>query len=184
MNSRLRTLMDKGNCISKITQPRMSTLRRAIGNIGTDKYIRIWDYRDNRIVQSSNMCCKYLLNDIAFHPIGHQLAVGTNEGILIYYTLDENFSLAADILGKRCLILKYSNGGNWLAGGLDYQICLIDPNTFEMKFILSAHKSFITILAWTSNDYYLCSACKSGTAFVWSSHFEFYSFDFLKLQME
>ncbi len=173
----LRQVMENGNICGPIVSVSLSTLRHYIATVGADRFIRVWDYTDGKFKQTVNTWFETDLNDVSIHPAGTQLAVGANEGIRIFYVLEEEVRLAVDISGKQCMAVQYSHGGNWLAAGFAYQVYLIDPSTFETKFVLGPHRSTVTRLTWTPNDYYLVSSCRSGTAFVWSSKFEIYSAD-------
>eukprot|EP01022_Parablepharisma_sp_SALTPOND_P021410 TRINITY_DN4214_c0_g2_i1.p1 TRINITY_DN4214_c0_g2~~TRINITY_DN4214_c0_g2_i1.p1 ORF type:complete len:1332 (-),score=238.62 TRINITY_DN4214_c0_g2_i1:10010-14005(-) len=172
-----KQLIENGNTFGQITNVSVATLRHYIATVGTDKYIRIWDYTDGKFKQISNTWFETDLNDVALHPAGHQMAVGANEGIRIFYVLEDEAKLAVDISGKQCMAVQYSHGGHWLAAGFAYQVYVIDPNTFETKFVLGPHRSTVTRLSWTPNDYSLTSSCRGGTAFVWSSRFEIYTAD-------
>ena len=169
---RCESLIPKGNLLGQVIGVDASVSKGLIGTIGSDQYIRIWSFINKRCKQVVNLCFKTDLNAIAMHPVGHQLAIGTNEGIRLFFIVESELLLCAEISGKRCMAVQYSNGGHWLAAGFFDHIFIIDPNTFETKFILGSHRSTITNLTWTSSDHYLTSSCKGGTVFVWSTNFE------------
>jgi len=172
-----KQLIEKGNTYGQITSVSVATLRHCLATVGTDKYIRVWDFTDGKFKQTANTYFETDLNDISLHPTGTQLAVGANEGIRIFYALESEAKIAVDISGKVCMAVQYSNGGHWLAAGFAYQVYIIDPNTFETKFVLGQHRNLVTRISWTPNDYYLTTSCRGGTAFVWSSRFEIYTAD-------
>ena len=173
----IKQLLDKGNPFGTIASVSLSTHRRTIATVGTDKAIRIWDFCDGKYKQTANTYYDGIMYDVSMHPLGIQLAIGTDDGVKIFYVLQEQARLAIEITGKECRTVQYSCGGHWLAAGLANQIFLIDPCTFETKFVLGPHKSIVKRLAWTPNDYYLVSSCRMGTSIVWSSRFEIYAAD-------
>lgn len=171
----IRQLIDKGNTYGLINDISVSTLRNCIATAGSDRFIRIWDFAAGKFKQSVATMYETDLNDISLHPFGIQLAIAANEGIRVFYVLEEEVRLAVEISGRQCMAVQYSSGGQWLAAGFAVQIYIIDPNTFETKYVLGPHRSNITRLSWTPNDYYLVSSCKGGNTFVWTSHFDVYS---------
>lgn len=161
----VRQLIDKGNIYGNINNVSVATLRNCIATVGNDRFIRIWDFNNGRYRQSVNTLFETDINDVSIHPFGIQLAIGANEGIRVLYVLEEEIRLAIEVSGRPCMAVQYSYGGQWLAAGFATQVFIIDSNTFETKYVVGPHRSLVTRLSWTPNDYYLTSSCKGGNTF-------------------
>lgn len=109
--------------------------------------------------------------------MGLQVAAGFKEKFKIYYLLEDEARIAVDIPNRICLCAKYSNGGQYLAAANGNLIQIIDPYTFEIKFNLFGHPSYVRILDWNESDSMLLSVCNNGSAYGWSSNFEIYNRD-------
>jgi len=42
------------------------------------------------------------MESVSIHPMGLQLAVGTREGVKIFYILEDTIKLGLEIHGKKC----------------------------------------------------------------------------------
>lgn len=171
----IREIVEKGNPYGEITDISIATLSHIVATVGSDHHIRIWTYFNSKVRQSFGFLFELQLMALALHPVGHQLAVGSKEGFKIFYITEKKIVPAMDVRGKVCMVLQYSNGGHWLAAGYDQQVCLVDPNRLEVKFVLGSHIGAVTHIEWTHNDSYLSSGCSKGSVFVWSSNFEIHT---------
>jgi WD40 repeat protein len=102
------------------------------------------------------------------------MAAGFKEGIKIYYLLEDEIKICLELPGKVCNCIKYSNGGHYLAAGNGNVITIIDPYTFEIKYLLHGHPNSLRILNWTDSDSHLISVCNNGSVYGWSSNFDLY----------
>jgi WD40 repeat protein len=114
---------------------------------------------------------------IAVHPMGLQIAAGFKEKLKIFYLLEDEVKAAIEYVSKICLCAKYSNGGQYLAAANGNLIQIIDPYTFEIKYQLTGHPSFVRILQWNESDSMLLSVCNNGSAYGWTSNFDVYNKD-------
>lgn len=106
--------------------------------------------------------------------MGLQVAVGTREGLKVFYVIENELKIAIEIHGKISICVRYSNGGQFLAAGNGTNITIIDPYTFLTMFTLIGHPSNVRFLKWTESDSHLMSICNHGSAYGWSSNFEIY----------
>lgn len=102
------------------------------------------------------------------------MAAGFKEKIKLYYLLEDEVKIALDFPSKSCFACKYSNGGQYLAASNGNIIYIIDPYTFELKYQLYGHPSFVKILNWNESDSMLMSVCNNGSAYGWNTNFEIY----------
>jgi len=166
----------------------ISVSKNLVGSVGADKYLRIFEYSTNPMKvatfntpsdtldtnhkQLSWYFCKEVMHSVSLHPMGFQVAVGTREGVKIFYIIEEGIKLAVEISGKIWKFVRFSNGGNFLAAGNGNNISIIDPYTFENLFTLVGHPSTVRFLKWTESDSHLLSNCHHGTNYGWSSNFQ------------
>ncbi|CAI2386786.1 unnamed protein product [Moneuplotes crassus] len=185
-----KPIFKNGNPLGAILDISVSVSKNLVSSVGADKYLRIFEYSvENNKISSPiipidtldtnyrQLCCYYskeVLHSVSMHPMGFQVAVGTREGVKIFYLIEDGIKLAVEIHGKVCKFLRYSNGGHFLAAGNGNNITIIDPYTFQSQFTLVGHPSSVRYLKWTESDSHLLSNCHHGTSYGWCSDFEMY----------
>lgn len=185
-----KPIFKNGNPLGPMMDLAVSVSKNMVATVGADKYLRIFEYSSDASKTSASMvpsdtletnyhqlCCYYskeVLHSVSLHPMGFQLAVGTREGVKVFYLIEDGIKLAVELNGKVCKFLRYSNGGHFLAAANGNNISIIDPYTFKNLFNLIGHPSSIRYLRWTESDSHLLSNCHHGTSYGWCSNFEIY----------
>jgi WD40 repeat protein len=190
-DANFKPIFKNGNPLGAILDISVAVSKNLIASVGEDKYLRIWEYSiknsdtiltsslssdiiDTQYKQLSSYFSKEVMNSVSVHPMGLQLAVGTREGVKIFYIIEDGIKICLEIHGKQCLWVKYSNGGHFLAAGNGNNISIIDPYTYETLFTLIGHPSTVRFLKWTESDSHLLSNCNHGSSYGWYSNFEDY----------
>lgn len=183
-----KPIFKNGNPLGSIMDISTSVSKNILATVGADKYIRIWEYsiaNSSSIITSNlsadsmdtsyrQLSChfsKEVAYSISLHPMGLQLAVGTSEGVKIFYIIEDCLKLVIEIHGKHCYCVRYSNGGHLLAAGNGNQISIIDPYTFQLLFTQVWHPNTVKTLKWTESDSHLLSKSSHGSSY---SNFEIY----------
>jgi WD40 repeat protein len=183
-----RPIFKNGNPLGPIIDISISVSKNILATVGADKYLRIWEYSiantsniitsnlssDSKETNYSQLSCffsKEVLNSVSLHPMGFQLAVGTREGVKIFFIIEDGLKIALEIHGKNCYCVRYSNGGHFLAAGNGNLISIIDPYTFQTIFTQIGHLHPVRFLRWTESDSHLLSKSNHGTL---NSNFEIY----------
>lgn len=186
-----KPIFNNGNPMGAITDISVAVSKNLVASVGVDKYLRIWEYsiKNSSTIITHNLSAdstettysqlswyfsKEVLYSVSVHPMGLQLAVGTREGVKVFYILENTIKLALEIHGKLWLSVRYANGGHFLAAGNGSNISILDPYTFQCMFTLIGHPSTVRYLKWTESDSHLLSNCNHGSSYGWSSNFEIY----------
>ena len=180
-----RPIFKNGNPQGPIMEVAIAISKNIVASVGADKYLRIWEFvveelsfdsipSKSSYKQLSCYFSKEVMHSVSIHPMGYQLAVGTREGIKIFYIIENELKLGIEIHGKVSFSIKYSWGGQFLASGSGTSIQIIDPYTFQTMYILTGHPSNVRYLKWTESDSHLISYCNHGSWYGWSSNFEIY----------
>ena len=94
----------------------VSVSKNLVASVGADKYLRIFEFcsSSNRTITSNissdtyetnykQLSCffsKEVMHSVSIHPMGFQIAVGTREGVKIFYVVENSTKLAVEINGK------------------------------------------------------------------------------------
>eukprot|EP01022_Parablepharisma_sp_SALTPOND_P021497 TRINITY_DN4262_c3_g1_i1.p1 TRINITY_DN4262_c3_g1~~TRINITY_DN4262_c3_g1_i1.p1 ORF type:complete len:1328 (+),score=200.70 TRINITY_DN4262_c3_g1_i1:7781-11764(+) len=173
----IKELLEKGNLAGGINAISLSFCKSHAATVGEDHVVRVWDFSDRfqfvQIITHKFLCDLF---DVSLNPTATQLAIGTSEGVKIYYVIaSEELKMAIDVSGKNSLAVRYSNGGHLLAAGFGSQVLIIDSATLETKYVLGPHRSMVTQVSWADTDLFMSSACKGGSIVVWGNKFELYN---------
>ena len=184
-------IFKNGNPLGGIMDISIAVSKNLVASVGADKYLRIWEYSmkksspmitttlpsdslESNYKQLSWYFSKEVMNSVSIHPMGLQLAVGTREGIKVFYIIEDEIKLGLEIHGKMWLWIRYSNGGHYIAAGNGSSISIIDPYTFETIYTLIGHPSTVRFLKWNESDSHLLSNCNHGSNYGWWSNFDVY----------
>ena len=171
----VKEIIENGGPLGEILSIGVSQMKKQFITVGSDHMIRSWDYEEE-YKQLIAMEVQESLYDISMHPMGLQFAIGQKEGLKIYYIMDTEFQVAAELGKMCCFAVKYSHGGQYLAAASGGMISIIDPYILEIKYLLEGHSANVTYLEWSDKDYYLVSGCKNnGSICCWQTKFEQYS---------
>lgn len=112
-----KPIFKNGNPLGSILDISVAVSKNLIASVGEDKYLRIWEYSiknsdtiltsslstdsiDTKYRQLSSYFSKEMMNSVSVHPMGLQLAVGTREGVKVFYIVEDTIKLCLEIHGK------------------------------------------------------------------------------------
>ena len=118
-DAELKPIFKNGNPRGEIIDISLAVSKNLLVSVGADKYLIIWEYslkNSSTIVTSSlstdsigtkyrqlsSYFSKEVMESVSIHPMGLQLAVGTREGVKIFYILEDTIKLGLEIHGKKC----------------------------------------------------------------------------------
>ncbi|KAL6621510.1 WD40 repeat-like protein [Neocallimastix sp. 'constans'] len=133
---------------------------------GSDKTIRIWNYRDNFV----EIIKKYEFDPIclSLHPNGLFLLVGFHNSVkimtILHNDLYEHWS--TNIIG--CVQCKFSYGGQFYAIIHGSTIHIYSSWTYSIIWIIRGHTSKVRSICWSNDDRKLFSCDVEGTICVWN----------------
>lgn len=138
-----------------------------IATTSIDCSLKIWNYKNFGL--EYNKIFKNKLISISFHPSGLHLAgIMKNKIVLMNLNIDE-IIIFKELQISNCRILKFSNGGNYLAISQDSNIQIF--SFYKLEFIkdhlFKGHDYLINNLLWSENDLDLYSSSIDGKIMKW-----------------
>ncbi|KAL4511618.1 hypothetical protein ABPG72_012463 [Tetrahymena utriculariae] len=90
-----------------------------------DNSIIIWNYASYKcelarkfpVSLNNDEINRQVLLSVAFHPTGYYLAAGFFDKLRIYHVLNDKLRTYREISVKNCTIIRFSNGGQYIAAG-------------------------------------------------------------------
>ena len=123
--------------------------RSLLITVSYDHTARIWDYTTNR-------CELYhsFRNDepvtVAIHPTGFQTIVGFRDRFRLYNIMLDQLALHSEVMCKKCLDVKFSNGGHLFAVASNTNILVYDYITLQICATLVGHVMPVRAMCWVS----------------------------------
>lgn len=112
---------------------------------------------------------------VAFHPFGYYIAAGFVDKIRYFHLLHDQLRTYKEIVLKNCSLLKFSNGGQYLAAGYNksksnhYLINIYNSYSGELFTTLKGHTAIITDIQWDQYDKCLFTIGQDGNIFLFDS---------------
>ena len=112
-----KPIFKNGNPMGPIMGLSAAVSKNVVASVGHDKYLRIWEYSiknsstiiafnlstDSLETTYKQLSCyfsKEVMHSVSVHPMGMQLAVGTGEGVKVFYILENTIKLALELQGQ------------------------------------------------------------------------------------
>ncbi len=127
-----------------------------------DSSIRVWNYMNFKcelarkfFVGEENSETEVNYNPlicVAFHPFGYYIAAGFVDKIRYFHLLHDQLRIYKEIVLKNCCLLKFSNGGQYLAAAYNknkssqYFVNIYNSYSAELVGSLKGHSSVINDL--------------------------------------
>ena len=141
-----------------------------------DASVRIWNYAAMKcelakklyVVDKDAMdfvgesMSKPLLS-VAFHPSGYYLAIGFIDKVRIFHVLYDELRFYKEINVRNATLLKFSNGGQYLACGAGKIVHIY--TTYSLELVcepLKDHINNVTDMAWFKKDLSFCTIGSDG----------------------
>ena len=132
-----------------------------------DCSLKIWNYKNFSLEYNKKFKNKII--SISFHPSGLHLAgIMKNKIVLMNLNIDE-IVIFKELQISNCRLIKFSNGGNYLALSQDSNIQIF--SFYKLEFIkdhlFKGHDYIINNLLWSENDLILYSSSIDGKIIKW-----------------
>jgi WD40 repeat protein len=147
-----------------------------------DHTLRIWNYNTMTcelakklyIVQSDAIDTSQVsdikpLLSVAFHPSGYYLAISFVDKVRLFHLLLDELRLFRDVSTPSSNLLKFSQGGHFLAIASGKSIFIYKAYTLQLVTILQDHASPVQDMGWANNDSKLVSMDSDGQIFQFTS---------------
>ncbi|EAR91430.2 WD repeat protein, putative (macronuclear) [Tetrahymena thermophila SB210] len=109
------------------------------------------------------------LYSVSIHPLFIQVAIGLKEELKVLYLVNSEMKQIYSELTKQCFAVRYNQSGNILAAANYQNICMYNPYSFEILYILnSLNSGAINQLKWFNQDQILVSSCVLGSVQCWN----------------
>jgi hypothetical protein len=102
------------------------------------------------------------LLSVAFHPSGYYLAIGFIDKVRIFHVLYDELRIYREVNVRNANILKFSNGGHYLAAGSGKIVYIYSTYSLELVQTLKNHINNISDMAWGRKDITFVSVGTDG----------------------
>jgi len=134
-----------------------------VATCGMDKTVRILDYEKDEMIlqQKFNTECYSL----TLHPSGLYVVVGFTDKLKYMKILGNKLEEEKFFAIRKCLCVKFSNGGQFFAALNGTVIHIYSSYTMEQLHTLRGHAGRIRSLFWQPQDTHICSVAMDGSAY-------------------
>lgn len=145
---------------------------------GADRTVRVWSHlqytgpesglqADARPTVELVKRFSEEVHGIALHPSGFHIAVGFESGLQLLNVLMEDIKPVKDFPVRKCVAVKFSHGGQYLACANGAAVQVYDTYTAAPVATLRGHTDKVLALAWSPNDRFLVTAGRDQVVARW-----------------
>jgi WD40 repeat protein len=138
-----------------------------IAALNPQGHLSIWDVPTARIFREVSFLDTEL-QCLAWSPDSRRVAVGADNGTVIYDVEDLRKLILGDHAGSVVSVAWSPNGHLLATGATDRAIRIRDGSSGESRALLLGHDASVTALSWAHDGEHLASASSDGTLRLWT----------------
>ncbi|KRX00640.1 WD40-repeat-containing domain [Pseudocohnilembus persalinus] len=155
----------KINCIDT------SITKQIFATCSEDRTVKIWNYYESENLEKKGVISQQFKEEplcLSLHPFGMFIAITFGTFFKIFAILNDQLYPLKTTSMQNCTIVRYSNGGNYLAVNEKFAIQIYDTIYYQVVQQLVGHQTLVRDIHISDNDILLTSTSIDGYVFLWN----------------